>query len=388
MRALGDARPGYMVMSPDFEIIVVGAGVVGLAIAYQLARSGHNVLVLERNPRVGSETSSRNSEVIHAGLYYPTGSLKASLCVKGKQMLYQFASDNGIPHRRVGKLLVATSASHIPKLERISEQAVKNGVRDLIALSATEARALEPAIHCKAALLSPSTGIVDSHAFMSSLEAHISSNRGQVVLNATVEEARALDDGYFSLQVGGQNEATVVTCQKLIIAAGLHGTSLVGALHDKARRLASYKVPQLHFAKGHYFALSGRSPFSHLIYPVPEGAGLGIHLTLDMGGKAKFGPDVAWQDEVNYDFEDQDGQRSAHFYREIRRYWPDLPDNSLYPDYTGIRPKLGREGEPAADFAIHDSNVHGISGLVTLHGIESPGLTACLAIAETVAERI
>jgi L-2-hydroxyglutarate oxidase LhgO len=374
-----------MVMSPDFEITVVGAGVVGLATAYQLARSGHNVLVLERNARVGSETSSRNSEVIHAGLYYPTGSLKASLCVKGKQMLYQFTSDNGIPHRRVGKLLVATSASDIPKLHRISEQAEKNGVCDLIPLSATEARALEPAIHCKAALLSPSTGIIDSHAFMSSLEAHISSNKGQVVLNATVEEARVLDDGYFSLQVGGQNEATVVTCQKLIIAAGLHCTSLVEALHEKARRLASYKVPQLHFAKGHYFALSGHSPFSHLIYPVPEGAGLGIHLTLDMGGKAKFGPDVAWQDELNYDFEDQDGLRSAHFYREIRRYWPDLPDDSLYPDYTGIRPKLGRECEPAADFAIHDSNVHGISGLVTLHGIESPGLTASLAIAEHVA---
>ncbi len=374
-----------MVMSADFEIIVVGAGVVGLAIAYQLARSGHNVLVLERNARVGSETSSRNSEVIHAGLYYPTDSLKASLCVKGKQMLYQFASDNGIPHRRVGKLLVATSASDIPKLQRISEQAKKNGVCDLIPLSATEARALEPAIHCKAALLSPSTGIIDSHAFMSSLEAHISSNKGQVVLNATVEEARVLDDGYFSLQVGGQNEATVVTCQKLIIAAGLHCTSLVEALHDKARRLVSYKVPQLHFAKGHYFALSGRSPFSHLIYPMPEGAGLGIHLTLDMGGKAKFGPDVTWQDDLNYDFEDQDGLRSAHFYREIRRYWPDLPDGNLYADYTGIRPKLGREGEPLADFAIHDSNVHGISGLVTLHGIESPGLTASLAIADYVA---
>jgi L-2-hydroxyglutarate oxidase LhgO len=377
-----------MVMSTDFEIVVVGAGVIGLAVAYQLGRSGHDVLVLERNARIGCETSSRNSEVIHAGLYYPTGSLKASLCVKGKQMLYQFATDNSIPHRRIGKLLVATSTSDIPKLERISKQAAENGVCDLISLSAAEVRALEPAIHCEAALLSPSTGIIDSHAFMASLEGHISSSRGQVVLNATVEEARALDDGTFCLQIGGQNDTTVITCQKLIIAAGLHGTRLVTALHAKARRRASYKVPQLHFAKGHYFALSGHSPFSHLIYPMPEGAGLGIHLTMDMGGKAKFGPDVAWQDELNYDFEDHDGLRSAHFYREIRRYWPDMPDNILYPDYTGIRPKLGRQGELAADFAIHDSHVHGISGLVTLHGIESPGLTACLAIAETVAKRI
>lgn len=377
-----------MTMAPDFEIIVVGGGVIGLAIAYQLGRSGHDVLVLERNARVGSETSSRNSEVIHAGLYYPTGSLKASLCVKGKQMLYQFASDNGVPHRRVGKLLVATSSSEIPKLVLIGEQAAKNGVSDLIPLTAAEARALEPAIECQAALLSPSTGIIDSHAFMSSLEGHISSNRGQVILNATVEAARVLDDGCFRLQIGGQKEAATVTCQKLIIAAGLHGTRLVEALHGKARRIASYKVPQVHFAKGHYFALSGRSPFSHLIYPMPEGAGLGIHLTLDMAGSAKFGPDVEWQNDLNYDFEDQDGRRSEHFYREIRRYWPGLPDNSLYAGFTGIRPKLAREGEPAADFAIHDSNVHGISGLVTLHGIESPGLTACLAIAETVAERL
>jgi L-2-hydroxyglutarate oxidase LhgO len=375
-------------MSSDFEIIVVGGGVIGLAIAYQLGRFGHDVLVLERNARVGSETSSRNSEVIHAGLYYPTGSLKASLCVRGKQMLYQFASDNGVPHRRVGKLLVATSSSEIPKLALIGDQAAKNGVSDLIPLTAAEARVLEPAIDCQAALLSPSTGIIDSHALMSSLEGHISCNRGQVVLNANVEAAKVLDDGCFRLQIGGQNEATNVTCQKLIIATGLHSTRLVEALHDKTHRVTSYKVPQLHFAKGHYFALSGRSPFSHLIYPMPEGAGLGIHLTLDMGGNAKFGPDVAWQDDLNYDFEDRDGWRSEHFYREIRRYWPSLPDDSLYAGFTGIRPKLAREGEPAADFAIHDSNAHGISGLVTLHGIESPGLTACLAIAETVAERL
>ena len=374
-------------MAPDFEIVVVGGGVIGLAIAYQLGRSDHDVLVLERNARVGSETSSRNSEVIHAGLYYPTGSLKASLCVKGKQMLYQFASDNGVPHRRVGKLLVATSSSEIAKLAIIGEQAGKNGVSDLIPLTAAEARALEPAIDCQAALLSPSTGIIDSHAFMSSLEGHISCNRGQVVLNANVEAAKVLDDGCFRLQIGGQSEATSITCRKLIIAAGLHGTRLAESLHDKARSRA-YKVPRLYFAKGHYFSLSGRSPFSHLIYPMPESGGLGVHLTLDMAGNAKFGPDVKWQDGLNYDFEDQDGRRSECFYREIRRYWPGLPDNSLYAGFTGIRPKLAREGEPAADFAIHDSNVHCISGLVTLHGIESPGLTACLAIAETVAERL
>ena len=375
-------------MTADVETIVVGAGAVGLAIGRELALRGQEVLVLEQHDLIGAETSSRNSEVIHAGIYYPTGSLRARLCVAGKHKLYEFAADNGVPHKRCGKLLVATQASELPKLAAIREVATRNGVPDLVPMTAAEAKALEPQLNCEAAMLSPSTGIIDSHGFMLALEGHITSNNGQVVLNTRVVSAERLASGVFQLTTESAGEMGAITCKRLVLSAGLHGTKLGRTLHGDGTGASAYRVPETYPAKGHYFSYAGRAPFERLIYPMPDGAWLGVHLTLDMGGKAKFGPDLKWQTDLDYSFEDADGARQASFYREVRRYWPGLPDGGLQADYTGIRPKTYRQGEPVADFVIHDQSHHGLAGLVALYGIESPGLTSSLAIGEYVAERI
>jgi L-2-hydroxyglutarate oxidase LhgO len=363
-------------MSADVETIVVGAGAVGLAVARALALAGHEVMVLEQHALIGSETSSRNSEVIHAGIYYPPGSLRATMCVRGKELLYSFCAENNVPHARCGKLLVATSESQLGKLAAIRETAAKNGVADLEPLGGNAARELEPEVACVAALLSPSTGIIDSHGFMLALEGHIESSGGSVVLRCPVERIERDDAGLFRLATGGDNPGTI-TCAKLVISAGLHASKL-------ARTLGygdGYHPPETYYAKGQYYALSGRSPFKRHIYPMPDGAWLGLHATVDIGGRCKFGPDIAWIPDIDYGFEPE---KLGQFLDFIRGYYPGLEVERLHPDYTGIRPKLYREGEPVPDFAIHGPREHGHRGLVALYGIESPGLTASLAIGEHV----
>lgn len=369
-------------MASDIETLVIGAGVIGLAVGRALAEAGQEVLILERASQIGAETSSRNSEVIHAGLYYPPGSLKARFCVAGKAALYRFASENGVAVTRCGKLVVASRASEIPKLRALAENARANGVDDLVALDETEARTLEPALACTAALLSPSTGVIDSHGLLQALEGHIASRGGQVVLNTRVTGAEPRPGGGFALETDGGGAVGRITCRRLVNAAGL-GASAIGALLHKG---AAYRPPRTHPAKGHYYQVAGRVPFRHMIYPLPEGAWLGLHLTFDCAGKAKLGPDLEWVPAVDYAFDDPDGARRRRFAREARRYWPGLAEAALAPDYTGIRPKIYRRGEPAPDFQVHGPETHGLPGLVGLYGIESPGLTAGLAIGAYVAD--
>ncbi|HEY7084997.1 MAG TPA: NAD(P)/FAD-dependent oxidoreductase [Hyphomicrobiaceae bacterium] len=361
-------------MAADVETIVVGAGVVGLAVARALSLAGHETMVLEQHELIGSETSSRNSEVIHAGIYYPPGSLRAKLCVRGKELLYAFCAENGVAHACCGKLLVATNESQVPKLAAIRETAIKNGVTDLEPLDAEAAKALEPEIACVAALLSPSTGIIDSHAFMLALEGHIEANGGLVVLRSPVER---LEPGAGGFRLAMAGDSGVITCRHLVVCAGLHATRLARTLTFGAK----YRPPETYYAKGQYYALSGRSPFKRHIYPMPDGAWLGLHATVDVGGRCKFGPDIAWIPEIDYGFE---AHKLGQFLDFIRSYYPALQAERLHPDYTGIRPKLYRAGEPVPDFAIHGPQIHGQSGLVALYGIESPGLTAALAIGEMV----
>jgi L-2-hydroxyglutarate oxidase LhgO len=363
----------------DIETLIVGAGVVGLAIARALAMRGNEVMVLEQHPVIGSETSSRNSEVIHAGLYYPPGSLRAVLCVEGKAMLYRFCEDNGVPHSRISKLLVATHDRQLEGLANIKATAIKNGVNDLVELSGSAARDLEPELHCVRALLSPSTGIIDSHAFMQALDGHITSLGGQVVLNTPVWRVVATND-LFRLETGGMAAGTV-TCRKLVISAGLSASKLARTITYSN----GYQPPETYYAKGQYYALSGRSPFARHIYPMPDGAWLGLHATVDMGKRCKFGPDIEWIRAIDYTFRPDRLERSLDF---IRRYYPALDRSRLHPDYTGIRPKLYRQGEPPSDFAIHGADRHGYRGLIALYGIESPGLTAALAIGEHVAAKL
>ncbi|MEI9902144.1 MAG: NAD(P)/FAD-dependent oxidoreductase [Hyphomicrobium sp.] len=363
----------------DIDTIIVGAGVVGLAVARALAVAGHEVMVLERRERIGAETSSRSSEVIHAGIYYAPGSLRARLCVAGKGLLYRFCAENGVAHRRCGKLLVATTEPEIPKLDAIIADAAQNGVDDLQRLSAEDARALEPALNCVAACLSPSTGIIDSHGYMQALDGHIAERGGEVVLNTSVTGLSANADG-FSVETLSGGEKSALTCRRLVLAGGLGATSL-GTMLTYRR---GYAVPLTYPARGHYFAADGAVPFHRLIYPMPVGAWLGVHLTLDVAGRARFGPDIEWSNDASYAFDDQGGERLLRFKREVRRYWPGLPAGSLHPDSVGVRPKIYRQGEPTADFAIHGPGEHGVPGLVALYGIESPGLTASLAIGDYV----
>ena len=366
-------------MSADVEVIVVGAGVVGLAVAQALAKAGREVMVLEQHELIGSETSSRNSEVIHAGIYYPPGSLRARLCVRGKHLLYRFCAESRVPHARCGKLLVATQDSQLPKLAAIRETATKNGVTDLEFLSASQARSLEPELACVGALLSPSTGIIDSHAFMLALEGHIEASGGAVVLRCPVERI-ARDGTGFRLSTGGEAPGQI-SCRKLVLAAGLHASRLARTLDFSA----DYRPPETYYAKGQYYALSGRSPFKRHIYPLPDGAWLGLHATVDIGGRCKFGPDIEWTTGIDYSFRPEKLHQFLDF---IRSYYPGLEVDRLHPDYTGVRPKLYREGAPVPDFAIHGAEVHGWEGLVCLFGIESPGLTAALAIAEHIAGQL
>lgn len=367
----------FLSMAFDIETIVVGAGVVGLAIARALAAKGEEVMILEQHGSIGSEVSSRNSEVIHAGLYYPPGSMRAKWCVEGKAKLYRFCAENGVAHARCEKLLVATSEEQLPKLEGIAATAKANGVNDLVRLTAKEAKKLEPAVACVAALLSPSTGIVDSHGFMLALQGHAETNGAQTVVNSPVEGIQALPAGGFRLTVGGDADASV-TCGRLVIAAGLHGTKLARMLHFPN----GYEPPETYFAKGQYYALEGRSPFKRHIYPMPQGAWLGLHSTVDLGGRCKFGPDIEWIPAIDYSFEPAKLDKFIGF---IKTYYPDLDPAAIHPDYTGIRPKLYREGEPVPDFEVQGCDLHGLPGLVMLFGIESPGLTASLAIGDHVA---
>ncbi len=366
-------------MGADFETVVVGAGVVGLAIARALARKGQSVMLLERHDRVGTETSSRSSEVIHAGIYYAPGSLRAKLCMAGKELLYRFCAENGVAHRRWGKLLVATREDEVGKLEAVAANAALNGVADLRRLTADDVRALEPHVACVAAYLSPSTGIIDSHGLMQALEGHIAASGGEVVLNTSVVGISRKADA-FALETQSSGDTGVLTARRLVLAAGLGATTLGRMLDYRA----GYVVPVTYPARGHYFALDGKVPFRHLVYPMPTGAWLGVHLTLDVAGRARFGPDIEWRDSVDYAFDDAAGRRLARFEEEIRRYWPELPAGALHADSVGVRPKIYREGEPIADFAIHAENQHGVPGLVALYGIESPGLTSSLAIGDYV----
>jgi L-2-hydroxyglutarate oxidase LhgO len=359
------------------DCIVIGAGVVGLAVARRLALAGREVVVLEAAETIGTVTSSRNSEVIHAGIYYPADSLMARMCVGGRRQLYDYCRDHGVPHRRTGKLIVATSPSEAAKLQAIRAHAEANGVSDLQNLSGDSARALEPALHAVAALLSPSTGIIDSHALMLALRGDAEEHGAAFAFHAPFERARAVDDG-LEVDVGGAAPMTL-RCRLLINAAGLSAPAV-------ARQIAAMpadKIPTAYYAKGNYFSCSVRAPFSRLIYPVPEPGGLGVHLTLDLAGQARFGPDVEWIDGIDYHV---DPARSERFYPAIRRYWPDLPDGALMPAYSGIRPKIVPKTVAVQDFSIQGRAAHGVGGLINLFGIESPGLTSCLAIADLVGD--
>jgi L-2-hydroxyglutarate oxidase LhgO len=360
------------------DCIVIGAGVVGLAVARAMALKGREVMVLEAANAIGTGTSSRNSEVIHAGIYYPQGSLKAQLCVRGKQMLYDYCAQRGIGHSRCGKLIVATSESQVAQLQGIIAKAAANGVHDLVLLTREQARALEPQLECVAAIHSPSTGIVDSHALMLSLQGDMENAGGFTVLNTAVAQficARAAIEVIAS-------DGTELAANIVINAAGLNAPQVARCIKGLDARYA----PPTFWAKGNYFTLSGKSPFSRLIYPVPEAAGLGVHLTIDLGGQAKFGPDVEWV--ASPDDLAVDPSRGDAFYAEVRKYWPGLKDGALQPSYSGIRPKLQGPGQAAGDFVIQGEAVHGIPGLVNLFGIESPGLTSSLAIAEVVSQML
>lgn len=361
------------------DAIVIGAGVIGLAVARAIALQGREVMVLEAGNAIGTGISARNSEVIHSGVYYPTGSLKASLCVQGRAQLVAYCQERGIAHRLCGKLIVATEPSQIPKLKAIQDQALANGVSDIRWLRAQEAMALEGALRCEAALFSPGTGIVDSHGLMLSLQGDIENASGMVVLNAAVASVALDSNATHSPQHRVRMaDGSVLVARSVINAAGLSAP----ALAHQFLGLSPQHIPMAYFAKGNYFTLASAAPFRHLIYPVPESAGLGVHLTLDLGGQAKFGPDVQWVDRPD-DFH-VDTSRADAFYAAIRTYWPALPDGALHSGYAGIRPKISGPNAPAADFVIQGPATHGVAGLVNLFGVESPGLTSAMAIAERV----
>ena len=364
------------------EAVVIGAGVVGLAVGRALALSGREVMVLESENAIGTGTSSRNSEVIHAGIYYPAGSLKARLCVQGKQMLYAYCAERGVAHQRLGKLIVATSPEQVQALDGIVANAAANGVHDLQKLSAAEVQALEPALTCNAALLSPSTGVVDSHGLMLALQGDMENAGGLLALVSPVQHIGVKHGtDTHPIRVSTQ-DGTELACQVLVNAAGLNAVAMARGMDG----FDTQGLPQAHYAKGNYFTLAGKAPFSRLIYPVPEKAGLGVHLTLDLGGQAKFGPDVQWVDDPA-DLQ-VDPRRGDAFYAEVRKYWPDLADGALQPGYAGMRPKINAPHEAAADFMIQGPAEHGVPGLVNLLGIESPGLTSSLAIGAEVCARL
>jgi L-2-hydroxyglutarate oxidase LhgO len=360
------------------DVVVVGAGVIGLAVARALGRRGLQGVILERERWMGTHTSSRNSEVIHAGLYYPPDSLKARFCVNGRELLYRFCGERGIRHRNCGKLIVATETGQQEALERIASRASSAGAGLLQWLTGAQARLLEPALRAQSALLSPRTGVVDSHGLMAALLGEAQDHGILLAVASELVHARACAAGGFCVSIRSPGETTELFTRVLINAAGLFASELARSIEGLDQAL----VPQTLYAKGNYFSLGGRTPFSRLIYPVPNEAGLGVHLTLDLGGRARFGPDVEWVDSLAYDV---DPSRCDSFYEAIRQYWPGLPDGALCPDYAGIRPKLVGEGAAAADFRIDGPSHHGLAGLVNLFGIESPGLTSSLPLAEFVA---
>lgn len=362
-------------MAEILDCVVIGSGVVGLAIARALAIEGREVVVVEAEGAIGTGISSRNSEVIHAGIYYPPGSLKAKLCVAGNRALYAYCTRKHVDHRRLGKLIVASREEHIAELQRYHRQAAQNGVR-LEHLTAKEIKKLEPEVHCVAGLSSPSTGIVDSHGLMHAYLADLESHKGSVVLNTPVVAGSLLPQR-ISLLAGGIE----IRARTVVNAAGLNAQSVSRILDG----VDCHTIPQLFLAKGHYFSLSGRSPFRRLVYPIASGAGLGIHVTLDLSGNARFGPDVQWVEAIDYGC---DNERRSHFCDAIRLYYPDLDEHRLRPAYAGIRPKLARETGGWADFCIRGPADHSGTSYVALYGIESPGLTASLALADHVVRLI
>jgi L-2-hydroxyglutarate oxidase LhgO len=363
----------------DVDCIVIGAGVVGLATARALAQRGREVIVLEAESAIGQGVSSRHSEVIHAGIYYPPGSLKAQLCVAGRKLLYAYCEQHAVPHQRIGKLIVAVTDAERSALAKYQERALANGVDDLQPVNATEARAIEPAVHCVAGLWSPSTGIIDTHAYMLALQANIEALGGTVMLRTPVSSGVA-GGGTIELHVGGAAPSTV-SARLVVNAAGLQAQAVSRSISG----LPAASIPPQHLAKGHYFTLSGASPFRHLVYPIAPPGGLGTHVTLNLAGRARFGPDVQWVAETDYGF---DETRKGEFVASIRRYYPALDAARLQPDYTGIRPKIVGPDQPDADFCISTTAEHGVYGYAALYGIESPGLTASLALAERVAARL
>lgn len=368
-------------MAEKLDCVVVGAGVVGLAVARSLALAGRDTIVLEAESQVGMHSSSRNSEVIHAGVYYREDSLKARLCVRGREMLYRFCETHHVAHKQTGKLIVAAGREDIEALHAIEQQARRNGVHDLRFLDAAEVSEFEPKIRSRGALLSPSTGIVDTHELMNALQGETEAQGGTVLLDSRVTDLR-LENGGLSFTCGGER----FCCETLVNSAGLWAHELVSGINRALGRAPTdQRAPTSYLAKGHYFTYQGKSPFCHLVYPVPAGGGLGIHATIDLGGNTRFGPDVVWVEEIDYGFEPC---RKPDFVAAIRRYFPDLDEDRLQPAYTGIRPKISGHGEPAADFLIECERAHGVAGLINLFGIESPGLTAALAIGEHVAAMV
>lgn len=357
------------------QVLVIGAGVVGLAVARAAARKGHDVIVAEAADTIGTGISSRNSEVIHAGMYYPTGSRRARHCPRGNRMLYDFCASHGVPHKRCGKLIVATSDAERARLEQIHAQGMTNEVDGLEFIGGNAARDMEPHLSCVAALWSPSTGIIDAHAYMLALQGDIESHGGAIAFNTPVERM-STDGKTWQVHFGGADAGTL-DVDAVINSAGLRAQALAHNIEG----YPAQRIPRLVLAKGNYFSYAGRPVFSRLIYPTPVDGGLGVHVTLDLAGRMRFGPDVEWIDEENYVV---DPARADSFYARIRTYWPDLRDGMLVPDYAGVRPKLTGPGEPAADFMIEGPAEHRMPGLVNLFGIESPGLTSSLSLADEV----
>lgn len=364
----------------DFDALVVGAGAVGLACGYALSRRGLSVVVLEKDAAIGQGVSSRNSEVIHGGLYYATGSLKARLCVAGRRRLYTFLQDHNVAFERCGKLVVATHPDELERVAAVLEQARVNDVEGMVELSRDEALAMEPQLHCEMALLSPESGVFDSHGYMLALQGEIEAAGGAVVLSTPFEAATPLEGGGFSVRAGGAEPATL-TVRHLVTAPGLAAQGVAAQIEG----FPAETIPARHLGKGRYFRLQGRAPFARLIYPPPIPGALGTHYRRDLGGQAVFGPDLVFVEEEDYGVEPE---AAEGFYRYIRKFWPALPDGALVPDYAGIRPKLHGPGEPQPDFRIDGADVHGVAGLVALFGIESPGLTSSLAIGEEAAGRL
>lgn len=363
-------------MPEKIDCAVIGAGVVGLAVARKLAMSGREVVVLEAEEHFGIHTSSRNSEVMHAGIYYPTGSLKARLCFAGRNALYRYCTEHAVNHRRIGKVIVACDDSELAGLEKYRRQAEVNGCDDLRMLGADELAAIEPEVRCVAGFLSPSTGIIDAHGLMLAYLGDAEAHGGALALASPVLSGKVTADGVL-LEVGGKESMTLL-CRSVVNSAGFNAQAVSRSMSG----VPEATIPPTYYAIGHYYTLSGKAPFSRLIYPVARQDWLGVHVTIDLGGQVKFGPDFAWIDRIDYRF---DASREQAFYTAIRRYYPGLKDGALQPGYTGIRPKIHGPGEPAPDFVIQGPRDHGVPGLVNLYGIESPGLTSSLAIADYVA---